>query len=266
MAMSKDYKSANEAWHQELYNILENGQTVSPRGMESKEVLNNTFSFPMERPIVHNKQRKLSYKFMAAEAYWIISGDNTVAGIAPYNKHIAQFSDNDVIFNGAYGPPFREQVPYIARTLIKDNYTRQAVMTIWNRRPEDSKDVPCTVALTWNIRGGKLNCHVFMRSSDAWLGLPYDMFNFTMMTYYVGHQLHTESLGVGRMYMNLVSSHLYEKHYSSASKLLIHAPVRHDTPTMPLNYLMWPSLERSLIYCRDSVKPPEDPTIWQIRP
>lgn len=264
------YSSANYAWIGELSHLYNHGEEIAPRGIKTKEILNNCFSFPMQSPVTYHQNRKLSYKFMAGEALWIISGDNSTKGIVPYNKHIAQFSDNGQIFNGAYGPPFQEQVPYITRSLKNDMFTRQAVMTIWNRRPEQSKDIPCTVALSWNIRPNsngdpQLNCHVFMRSSDIWLGLPYDMFNFTMMSYYIGFQIGRADLKPGLVYMNLVSSHLYDNNYAAASKILITKPDK-DTFLLPTNFTMWPSLQRSLIMCRDMTYIDKDPTIWRIRP
>lgn len=272
MALIKEYNSASAVWYHELFNIVDLGEDVSPRGLGSKEILNNSFSFPINQCVTHHQVRKLSYKFMAAEALWIISGDNSVRGIVPYNKHIAKFSDNGEIFNGAYGPPFQEQAPYVARTLKADMYTRQAVMTIWKQRPEYSKDIPCTIALTWNIRmnerqgGPVLNCHVFMRSSDVWLGLPYDMFNFSMMTYYIGFLIGREDLRPGRMHMNLVSSHLYDINIDKAYEVL-KEPSNIIAPPMPQEFIFWPTLERSMVACRDLTYDLEkDPTLWKIRP
>ena len=118
---------------------------------------------------------------MAAEAYWILSGDNTVTGIAPYSSSMAKFSDDGITLAGAYGVPFREQVEHVCEALDDDPDTHQATMTFWRPSPEPSKDIPCAVALDFKLRNGKLNLHVFMRSSDQWLGLPYDIFSFSLI-------------------------------------------------------------------------------------
>ena len=264
MGMVKYYNSATGAWRDTLAEVLNTGIEVKPRDMLTREILNNSFAFDMTSPICYHQDRGLSYKFMAAEALWITSGSNSVSEIAPYNKYISEFSDNGEIFNGAYGPPFHEQVPYVVRALNSDEYTRQAVMTIWNRRPESSKDIPCTVALSWNIRQGRLNCHVFMRSSDAWLGLPYDVFNFTMMTCFIASKLERE-VKPGLMFMNLVSSHLYERHFEGAAKVLEHLP---DKETASINEGMfqdWEYIHRSLLVCRD-IAEKSNVSFWRIRP
>lgn len=258
------YDSANTAWFCTLSSILDYGLEVSPRSQLTKELLNNCFAFKMNSPVSYHFTRKLSYKFMAAEALWITSGSNSADDIVPYNKHIAKFSDNGEIFNGAYGPPFNEQLPYVVRSLQEESTTRQAVMTIWNRRPEPSRDIPCTVAMAWNIRDGELNCHVFMRSSDAWLGLPYDMFNFTMMTARVASKLGFE-VEPGLMYMNLVSSHLYEQHWEKSEEIVLAGPENKQLPIPAGSFSDWEFLWRSMMICRD-LKEKQSSSFWRIRP
>jgi thymidylate synthase len=98
-----------------------------------------------------------------------LSGDDKVATISPYNGRIADFSDDGMKFFGAYGPKIIAQLPFILDKLRKDPMSRQAGLTIWRESRRSPKDVPCTVAMFFSVRDGKLNNHVFMRSSDAWL-------------------------------------------------------------------------------------------------
>ena len=206
--------SFNEAWLLTLDKIIEDGARVSPRGIPTKEILQHTVSVDMRRPVLTMKERSLSYKFMAAEAYWILSGDDTVAGIAPWNSRIANFSDDGERFFGAYGPKIQAQLPYVIEKLKNDKDSRQAGLTIWRETPPATKDVPCTVAIFANIRFGLLNVGVFMRSSDVWLGLPYDVFNFSML----GHLIcaHLGDVQPGCLYLTAFSSHLYESNFVDA--------------------------------------------------
>ena len=213
---------ADTAWRQTLRNILKHGHEVSPRGNPTREILHASAGFNMHTPQVSSPARKVYKKFMAAEAYWILTGDNSVAGIEPYNRHIKQFSDNGVSFAGAYGPQFTRQLHYAVNCLATDAHSRQAVIQIWKENPGPSKDIPCTLNLTFNIRNGKLNCHAFMRSSDIWLGLPYDFFNFSMMALYVGMHLNELCVNVklGHLYWTAVSSHMYEADRNKACKVM----------------------------------------------
>lgn len=215
-----------EAWQQLLKDLLLNGRETSPRGMKTLELPQHTVAFDMRWPVVTVPQRKLHVPFLGGEAYWILSGDDTVEGIKDYNRHITQFSDDGVKFFGAYGPKVCGQMIYVVDKLREDPQSRQAGMTIWRENPPKTKDVPCTVALFFNVRGGKLHAHVFMRSSDAWLGLPYDAFNFTMITAAVVKELNRDRLpGVyielGTQYLTMVSSHIYEQHWDIARECMM---------------------------------------------
>lgn len=149
---------------------------------------------------------------MFAEAAWIMSGMNTVRHIAPYSNRIAEFSDDGVFFKGAYGPKITDQLPYVVECLSSDKDSRQALINIWRENPRQSKDVPCTVSLQFLLREGKLFTIATMRSSDVWLGLPYDVFNFTMISVGVLLLLAKktgEMYDLGNLTITAGSGHLY---------------------------------------------------------
>lgn len=225
----------NQVWLDHLALILEDGDEVSPRGELTKEIPQKTIVVDTRRPVLTIPTRKLSYQFMAAEAFWILVGDYRVHTIAPYNKHISQFSDDGVTFAGAYGPEILDQINYVIGKLIEDPDTRQAGLTIWKKNPKPSKDIPCTVAIFFNIRNGKVNSHVFMRSSDAWLGIPYDVFNFSMLTHGICAFLQEKggSVEPGNLYLTAASSHLYEEHFEIAAECINHGFELETQPPTP---------------------------------
>jgi len=215
----------NIEWKKLLGDVVRRGQLVQPRGLNTKELPQMTMMFSMLYPVITHAERKLGYRFMAAEAWWILSGRNDVASIAPYSKAISEFSDDGQYFFGSYGVPFVDQLAYVVNTLRNDIDTRQATMTFWRQCPPKTKDVPCTIAIDFKIRKGRLNAHVFMRSSDVWLGVPYDSFNFTMMACRV-LELYNDGLadddrvGLGTCFLTAASSHLYEKNWLDAEQVL----------------------------------------------
>lgn len=245
------------------------GVMVKPRDMMTKEILHNTFAFSMLRPVVAVPERKLNYSFMAAEALWILAGDNRVDSISPYNKNIAQFSDNGETFFGAYGPKFVEQLPHVVGSLIEDSSSRQAVMTFWRESPPKTKDVPCTVALAFNVRDGRLNCHVYMRSSDAWLGVPYDVFNFTMIAIQVlalYNGAKSENVKLGNLFLTAVSAHLYQRNWTDALSCLTFDPSNAlDTPLpdVPYGSVETNDVFKALHACREKQ---ERLGGWRVRP
>jgi len=216
----------DDAWREQLSAIKEWGRATSPRGKLTAELPSKTLVFDMNYPVITHPERKLGYKFMAAEAWWILSGRDDVESIAPYAKHIVNFSDDGHKFFGAYGPRIMSQLDYVVNALMKDPDTRQSVLTTWQPNPPKTKDVPCTIAFSWMIRDGLLECHVFMRSSDNWLGVPYDAFNFSMLSLEIARQLNQAPLlwpapiRLGALHLTAASSHLYETNWDDVDRVL----------------------------------------------
>lgn len=211
---------ASRAWLHNISDLIVMGQDHVARGKLTKELPHRTITTLMRKPVVMTQARKLSYRFLAAEAYWILTGDNQVRTIEPYNKHITQFSDDGLTFFGAYGPKIWSQINYVVGKLQQDPGTRQAGLTLWRENPPATKDYPCTIAMWFQIRQGRLNMHVFMRSSDAWLGVPYDVFNFSMVAHLICCRLNKESfVEPGILYLTAASSHLYEQNFADAMSM-----------------------------------------------
>lgn len=219
--------SADQAWLNLLVSILRDGTEEFPRGKRTLELIGKTTKFDMARPIVTVANRKLGYKFLAAEAWWIASGSNRVDEIKPYSKAIANFSDDGITFRGAYGPKIQDQLPWVAEQLRNDPATRQAVLTIWRERPGPTKDYPCTLAAQWLLRQYEgqafLHCQVTMRSSDGWLGVPYDWFNFSVQTAFLIAYMRTAypevfnyEIHLGTLTFTAGSQHLYDEHLEPA--------------------------------------------------
>lgn len=222
--------SLNVEWLRTLRRILDEGKMVVPRsfaareaGSTTAEVQHHAVAVDAMRPVLTQPARKLYHRFMFAEAFWILTGDDSVKGIEQYAKEISRYSDDGVSFWGAYGPRVMEQLDGVVARLLRDPETRQATLTTWRLNPPpDGKDVPCTVAMSFMQRHGEMNAHVYMRSNDVWLGLPYDAFNFTMLLWLVCARVNTERRGMGdpvipgTMYMTAASSHLYSRDVAAA--------------------------------------------------
>lgn len=228
------------------------------------EILNNVSCVAMAQPVVTIEERKMGFKFMAAEAHWILSGDNRVENIVPYAQGIGRFSDDGYRFQGAYGPKVTEQLRYVVESLVADRDTRQAVLTIWRENPRPSKDIPCTISLQFIIRDGMIHTIANMRSSDLWLGWVYDVFNFTMITAWVALRyrerlaeinpnapLPTPAPKLGKLFLNAGSQHIYE-HNVDACRQIIHDSKAWSYKSMCLSEFDSPShLMSHLVALRD---------------
>ncbi len=196
----------------------------APRGMRIKEKLGVPFRIknPRDRlPFV--EARNFSLSFFVAETLWYMSGSNSTEWISKYASFWKDISDDGETANSAYGARiFRlhpriadgglNQWNYVKSELTRDPDSRRAVVHI--RTPDDSlhavKDVPCTLALQFFIREGKLHLHVNMRSSDIILGIAYDVPAFTIMQEVLANELGVE---LGDYVHTSNSLHCYERDF-----------------------------------------------------
>lgn len=163
---------------------------------------------PMEGMPLRNG-RHLNPAIGAAEALQLIGGFSDAGLMTKISANFKQFLNGDE-FHGAYGARIKHQMIDVAWKLHKEPATRQAVVTLWDPvldNLEDMADYPCTVMLQFQVEEGKLCMNVVMRSNDAWLGLPYDMFQFTQLQLTLARCL---GLAYGWYRHTALSLHLYE--------------------------------------------------------
>ena len=160
--------------------------------------------------------RKMPIRYAIGELLWYDSRNNTAKAIEPFSKFWSLIAEEDGTVNSNYGYCIHDkwdfdQWEFVKDILKKDPSSRQAIIHI--KEPRDlrvnpTKDVNCTIALQFLIRNGMLHLITTMRSNDVWLGLPYDVFNFTCMQIRMAMEL---GLNIGMYYHNAGSLHLYKK-------------------------------------------------------
>jgi thymidylate synthase len=208
----------SDAWFTLLHSLIRLGLPAKPRDQATHELLGVNFTVKNLRGnILVHPIRQLGYRFMVAEWLWIAAGHNDVKSMQHFSKLIDRFSDDGETFYGAYGPRLDNQWNYLVGKLQDAADTRQAVATIWTPNPPATKDYPCTLSWQLLIRHGALHAIVTMRSSDIWLGLPYDFFNFSQLTNMMASTL---KLPAGSLTFNLGSSHLYDRDLDKARQVI----------------------------------------------
>lgn len=203
----------------------------APRGQNIKEILGASFTIknPRDR-IPYVVGRKFSMSYMVAELIWYLAGDNSTEWISKYSAFWKNISDDGVTANSAYGARLFKphdkiaqgrftQLDYVIEELKRDPDSRRAVMHL--RVPDDSidakLDVPCTLALQFFIRDGKLHQVANMRSSDVIFGIAYDIPAFTVFQELIANEL---NVGMGTYTHTSNSLHIYERHFEMAEKII----------------------------------------------
>jgi len=219
-------KDINRQYKKKLWNVFREPDFVcKPRGLTVTEKLNDSWIIDMDDPIITLPERKLSYSFMFGEAAWMLEGKNDVESVSKYVDGVKRFSDDGITFFGAYGPKIITQTSYVVDTLIKDNDSRQAVLNIWRENPRSSKDIPCTLSLQFFLREASdelwLHTIATMRSNDAWLGTPYDTFNFSAISFYIACCLNFRGLKckLGSLNIQAGSRHIYENDFKKLDSI-----------------------------------------------
>lgn len=204
--------------------VLDHGNVRTPRGRTTLDAGFTTILLDTpEHALPIGVGRGLNVNIAAAEAIQLIGAFSDPDLLLKASPNFQQFLNGDG-FHGAYGARIRMQVPNVIRKLIKDSQTRQAVITLWDAHLDnltDMNDYPCTVALQFEVDELERLCmNVVMRSNDVWLGLPYDMFQFTQLQISVARAL---GLPNGWYRHTAMSMHIYSDDVEKTKSL--HDPI-----------------------------------------
>lgn len=214
-----------------LARILESDDLahVEVRGLATKELVNASMILrdPVDR-LISNRSRRLNLAFGFAEWLGTMLGITDITFYQRFIKNYDRYSSDGATLDGAYGARLlmhgydegKSQFEGVIETLRGDLYSRRAVMSIYDGldlHGGGGVNTPCTLTLQFLVRdededegeasAPKLNMIVNMRSNDLWLGLPYDLMNFTLIQEFIARQL---GLDVGYYYHNAASMHLYQ--------------------------------------------------------
>ncbi len=230
--MLEDYvcRNSTDAFLMALALVRDRGKIVSPRGMETKELLSQRIVIvkPGQRCIVL-PSRNDDIVAKVAETLWMLAGRDDIEWLSWYLPRAPQWSDDGKTWRGAYGPRLRQwdaeyglidQINITATKLIDNPDTRQAVISIWDPKidTEPGKDIPCNCWLHFLIRDGKLHLNIAQRSSDVIWGFSgIDAFSWSVLHEMMAHWVDAE---VGDFTYFISSLHVYEKHYKKLDTIL----------------------------------------------
>jgi thymidylate synthase len=198
-------------YHRVVKHVLDNGTTRTPRGRQTVDAGQVTVVLKdPTQALATGTGRGINPRIAAVEAIQLVGAFHDPAMMVWASPNFAQYAEDDGHFYGAYGVRVGRQVLQATYKLEEDPETRQAVITLWRPGLDNEpgkRDYPCTVALGFSLRQDRLHMHVTMRSNDVWLGLPYDVFQFTQLQLTVARSLAVEP---GEYSHTAWSMHLYE--------------------------------------------------------
>jgi len=173
------------------------------------------------------------------ELLWYLRGTDRLDVIGYYLPEYADSSDDGKTIHGAYGPRLLKthgtnQIRTVIALLRRWTDSRRAVVQLFAATDlaRRYKDVPCTCTWQFLLRERKLSMIASMRSNDAFLGLPHDVFTFTMMQELIARSVGAE---LGDYYHFVGSMHLYDRNREQARQYLAEGwqPTTSPMPPMP---------------------------------
>jgi thymidylate synthase len=168
------------------------------------------------------------------ELLWYLTGTDDVDFITAYIRNYAKEVGPSGGINGAYGPRIfsrygLDQLAAVKELLQRKPGSRRAVVQIYSATDLlTDEEVPCTTTLQFFLRDGLLHLAASLRSSDAYRGLPHDVFCFTMLQEMMARRLAVE---LGEYVQMIGSFHLYEKDNERVTSYL--AEGHHRLAPMP---------------------------------
>ena len=203
--------------------ILSRGHEINPSKGAARELTGVLVEITDPRARLSRTETRGKPFSCLGELCWYLAKSNHLSYISYYIPDYKRFADGDEIF-GAYGPRLfqwngQDQIANVTDLLKKRRDSRQAVVQLFDAGDlvGEHKDIPCTCTLQFMIRQDRLEMLTCMRSNDAYLGLPHDIFSFTMLQEIVARSLSVE-LGT---YKHAVGSlHLYDDKLAEAEQYL----------------------------------------------
>jgi thymidylate synthase len=224
-----EFDSLDDLLNATYTDILKNGVSINSKRGANIEI--TQFAATLLNPRIRTSMsldRKL-VKSKFAEFAWYLSKDEDKDFITPYIPLYGKEEQRDNRILGAYGPKIfkstedsKSQFERVIEQLVKRRTTKQAYIAIsdardYKFRDQEFSSPPCTIGLHFYVRNDKLSLVVYMRSNDAYLGLPHDLFCFTMLQELVALKTNLE-LGTYTHYAT--SMHAYEKDADKISNYL----------------------------------------------
>lgn len=239
-----------------LEDILENGETREDRtGVGTISVFGRQLHFDLEKGFPAVTTKKLAWKACKSELIWFLEGSGDERRLAKI-LHGTKDPANSTIWTGnatapywlpkakfegdlgrVYGVQWRDwggvdQIKKLIDGIKQDPYSRRHIVSAWNVDELDNMALPpCHVMSQFSVsNNGRLSCHMYQRSVDVFLGLPFNIASYALLTHMIAQVC---GLRVGELVISTGDTHIYLNHREQVEEQLTRRP--YPAPTLWLN-------------------------------
>lgn len=217
-----------------LKNILENGVVKDDRTVTGTiSIFGTQLRFNLEEGFPFLTTKKIHYRSIIHELLWFLSGDTNVKYLKANGVSIwDEWADENGELGPVYGSQWRawkdeygrktDQIKNVITEIKKNPNSRRLLVSAWNvSQIEKMKLPPCHYAFQFYVVDNKLSCLWQQRSVDTFLGLPFNIASYALLTHMVAQQC---DLGVGELIFSGGDTHLYLNHLEQAKLQLSREP------------------------------------------
>lgn len=235
--------SADEQYLELLRRILSDGVRKDDRtGTGTLSVFGHQMRFDLAEGFPLLTTKKLHTRSIVAELLWFLRGDTNIAWLHEHGVTIwDEWADADGELGPVYGHQWRswptpsgesiDQIAGVIESLRRNPDSRRHIVTAWNPAEVDEMALPpCHALFQFYVADGRLSCQLYQRSADTFLGVPFNIASYALLTHLVAHVV---GLRVGDFVHTLGDAHLYLNHLDQAREQLARAP--RALPTLRLN-------------------------------
>jgi len=234
-------------YHEMLNHILENGVKKSDRtGVGTTSVFGYQYRINLQEGFPLLTTKKVFWKGVVEELLWFLRGETNVKSLQEKGVHIwDEWCDKDGDLGPVYGAQWRnfgrnyargrihgiDQIAGLIHEIKTKPDSRRMMVAAWN--PDDVEKVRlpwCHAFFQCNVANGKLSLHMYQRSADVFLGVPFNIASYALLTHMLAH---VTGLKVGDFVHSFGDLHLYHNHVDQVQEQLSRTP--RDLPVLELD-------------------------------
>ena len=217
-----------------LHDTLANGVHKSDRtGTGTRSVFGRQLRFNLAEGFPLITTKRVHFKSIAYELLWFLRGESNVSwlrdnGVTIWNEWADEAGELGPVYGvqwRSWPTPSGEQIDQVAEVIeqIKTNpNSRRLIVSAWN--PADIPKMalaPCHAFFQFYVADGKLSCQLYQRSADLFLGVPFNIASYALLTHLVAEQT---GLEVGDFVWTGGDCHIYDNHVEQVTEQLTREP------------------------------------------
>jgi len=211
-------------------------------GVGTRSIFGHQMRFDLNAGFPLLTTKKLHVKSIIYELLWFLRGDTNIKYLDDHGVHIwDEWADANGDLGPVYGRQWRswptpdggsiDQMANVVAEIRRNPDSRRLIVTAWNPAENDLMALsPCHCLFQFNVAAGALSCQLYQRSADVFLGVPFNIASYALLTLMVAQ---VTGLKPGAFIHSFGDTHLYLNHLEQARLQLARSP--RPLPTLRLN-------------------------------